>query len=63
MDLLLTPADVARAFRTTPANVRRLARRDGLPHVPLPAVGLRFVPREVERWVRDRQQEGRRADG
>ena len=55
MTPLLTDADLARAFRTTPAKVRILADAEGLPHVAVPRVGRRFLPDEVERWVRDRK--------
>lgn len=57
MQPLLTDADVARAFRTTPQKISRLAKSAGLPHVAVPSVGLRFLPNDVERWIRERQQQ------
>lgn len=56
LEPLLTDADIARALRTTPRNVKRLARLAGLPHVAIPAVGMRFVGTAVESWIRDQQQ-------
>ncbi|MBA3315138.1 MAG: hypothetical protein H0T47_17850 [Planctomycetaceae bacterium] len=56
MQPLLTEADLARALRTTPRAVQRLARLAGLPHVTLPVVGMRFLRGDVEGWIRDRQE-------
>lgn len=60
---LLTDADLARTFRTTPATVRRLTRSDGLPHVELPKVGVRFLAEDVERWVHEHQHPKEATDG
>jgi len=49
---LLTDADLARTFRTTPAAVRKLRLSAGLPHVELPRIGIRFLAEDIGGWIR-----------
>jgi excisionase family DNA binding protein len=57
---LLTVDDLAELLRTTPAGVRRMRQRGTLP--PAVKVGTRVLWRrdELERWIDDRHEDGRR---
>ncbi len=53
---LLTADEVADRLSLTPARVKRLAKRDELPHVSLPGGEVRFSAEDLDRWIEDRKR-------
>ena len=50
----LTPRQLARRLRVSPSTIRKWVERDGLPAIRPSRRTIRFVPSQVEAWLRDR---------